>query len=673
MQNSYDESKYMSVNDAAISLSVSKATLQNWIKLNKIASIKLEEGTTVLYTEEVLALKKALLSGENSALRSRRNKKYVSGNNLYKSYISETSKNISTIESLLNTIDDFEVELTTDIISYLVADSALNLMARRLNVNSKNSGMLFNKFLSGKLEFLSDTFAKLLRDLIGDKKNALLFSNEHPELFNNRYFYKSDEDTLGLIYISLCNLQNRKATGSYYTPTKIVKKLVSVVRPTSKDKILDPACGTGNFLLCLPKDIPFSSVFGGDTDEISVKICRINMAIKYKNLSYSEVTKHITTKDFLFDYSSSKYSCILGNPPWGYVFDADTTKKLKSMYNSADGKTVESYDVFIEKALKMLKKNGRLAFVLPEAILNVKAHTAIRRIIINTTSVSYLEYLGNAFDKVACPSIIMCLTNTHKAISTVGMKVRTNNKTIRIKTAREVSEDGFNFTLSDREYKVFNKLYSIPNTKHLENNADFALGIVTGGNDKFITNEKTDSNEMIVKGSDVLKYSLKPTNNYIEFTPDKFQQVAPVAMYRAPERLLYRFICNQLVFAYDDKCTLSLNSANIVIPKLLGLDTKYVLAILNSRVSQFIFKKKFNSVKILRSHIENLPIPEISDELQEEIIDKVNNLILGNYLTTVEEAYDELDEIICRQIFKLTAKETELIRKAVDGENKFLK
>lgn len=672
MHNSYNESKYMSVNDAAISLSVSKATLQNWIRLNKIASTKLEEGTTVLYTEEVLALKKALLSGENSALRSRRNKKYVSGNNLYKSYISETSKNISTIESLLNTIDNFEVELTPEIISYLVADSALNLIAKRMGLDSNKSTLLFTKFLTGKLSFLSDTFTKLLLDLVVDKNAALMFSMEHPELINNQYSYNYDEDTLGLIYISLCNLQNRKATGSYYTPTKIVKKLISNVNPTNKDTILDPCCGTGNFLLCLPKNIPFAAVYGGDTDDISVKICRLNMAIRYKNLSYSDVIEHITTKDFLFDYSS-EYTLILGNPPWGYQFDDATSKKLKTEYKSANGKNVESYDVFIEKALRILKTNGKLAFVLPEAILNVKAHTAIRKIIIDTTSVSYLEYLGNAFDGVACPSIIMSITNTNKAISTVGMKVRTNNKTIRIKTAREVSENGFNFTLSDSEYEVFNKLYSLPDTRYLESNADFALGIVTGGNSKFITNEKTDSNEMIVKGSDVLKYSLKPTNNYIEFTPDKFQQVAPVAMYRSPERLLYRFICNQLVFAYDDKCTLSLNSANIVIPKLLGLDTKYVLAILNSRVSQFIFKKKFNSVKILRSHIENLPIPEVSAELQEEIIDKVNNLIIGNYLTTVEEAYDELDEIICRQVFKLTAKETELIRKAVDGENKFLK
>ena len=36
---------------------------------------------------------------------------------------------------------------------------------------------------------------------------------------------------------------------------------------------------------------------------------------------------------------------------------------------------------------------------------------------------------------------------------------------------------------------------------------------------------------------------------------------------------------------------------------------KYIMAILNSRVAQFYFKKRFNSVKVLRSHIEQIPIP----------------------------------------------------------------
>ena len=41
----------------------------------------------------------------------------------------------------------------------------------------------------------------------------------------------------------------------------------------------------------------------------------------------------------------------------------------------------------------------------------------------------------------------------------------------------------------------------------------------------------------------------------------------------------------------------------------------YVLAILNSRIAQFIYKREFHSVKVLRSHIENIPIPLVDDSV----------------------------------------------------------
>ena len=142
-------------------------------------------------------------------------------------------------------------------------------------------------------------------------------------------------------------------------------------------------------------------------------------------------------------------------------------------------------------------------------------------------------------------------------------------------------------------------------------------------------------------------------------------------MYRASEKLLYRFICNQLVFAYDDKQTLSLNSCNIVIPKLKNAKTKYVLALLNSRVAQFIYKKEFNSVKVLRSHIENIPIPMIDDATQDKIISITDLLIQGQTAEKANELYDKLDDMIFN-LFNLTDSEKNTIKSAVDGENKFL-
>ena len=142
-------------------------------------------------------------------------------------------------------------------------------------------------------------------------------------------------------------------------------------------------------------------------------------------------------------------------------------------------------------------------------------------------------------------------------------------------------------------------------------------------------------------------------------------------MYRAKEKLLYRFISNQLIFAYDDKKTLSLNSCNILIPKFKDLNIKYIMAILNSRIAQFIFKKEFNSIKVLRSHIENIPIPYISEEKQKQFIELTDKISLETEPARIIQLYDKLDSSIC-SLFKLSKKEQLEIRLAVDVDNKFL-
>ncbi len=138
------------------------------------------------------------------------------------------------------------------------------------------------------------------------------------------------------------------------------------------------------------------------------------------------------------------------------------------------------------------------------------------------------------------------------------------------------------------------------------------------------------------------------------------------------EKILpFNAVCNQLVFSYDDKQRLSLNSCNILIPKIDGLHIKYVLAILNSKVAQFLFQKEFHSVKVLRSHIESIPIPFADKTTQEQIVAIVNQLIQNQNADTVSVLYDQLDHMIFK-LYKLTKKEQKIIENSIKDIHKFL-
>lgn len=680
MKTNIDLSQCISLKEACEMLSISTATGKNWVKLGKMQPYFTEEKTAYFTKEQIANLKQEIASGDVSALKSRRNKKYVSGNSLYNSYVSDTSKNLTVLQKLLSIVTIYDIELNEDIIRMVLADCALHMLAEKQHLTLLNKRNMLLRYL--KKEFSFGEYDQLLMDLLftlsEDENNApntidaaITFCEKQPLLFNLEYVLEEKEDILGLIYISCKNIGNRKATGVYYTPTKVVKKLTHELKFNADSKILDPCCGTGNFLLQLPASCPLDNVYGNDLDRIGVQITRINMAIKYYGAPLSMIYDHITEKDYLTDYPNSGFDFIIGNPPWGYEFSDDDKAILKKKYKATVGKNVESYDVFIEKGLQDLASGGHLSFVLPEALLNVKAHTEIRKIIMDNHSIRFLEFLGNAFDGVQCPCIILQILHTGKPFSTVGLVVKNEKQKFKIATERKVTADYFSFITTDEEYQILDKVRSLPNIVYLEGNADFALGIVTGNNKEFISPAKDAENEMILKGSDICKYHINPTLNYIVFQPEKFQQVAPTEFYRAPEKLLYRFICNQLVFAYDNEQTLSLNSCNIVIPHLEGLDMKYILAILNSRIAQFIFKKEFNSLKVLRTHIENIPIPVVDRNAQQKLIDITEHLIKGCGPDTAELLYNQLDQYVC-ELFRLTATEQAALRAAVDGDNKFL-
>lgn len=676
------DSNLLTLKELCRALSISIATGRNWIKLKKLVPTKTIGNTPYFSTSYLNRIKRELISGTNHALKSRRNKKFISGNGIYKSYISASSENNQSVKAVLDLLSKSGMEPTMEQINLFVAECALQLLCQRTQIATETAGNLLIRYLSQELDI--GIYRPLIEDFIVSYEAAYTFVKENKSVFSISYSYKEREDILGLLYISLKNIGSRKASGSYYTPAKTVHRLIrGLLEDDLKSDtnfagktIFDPCCGTGNFLLQLPDSFDIAQIYGNDIDETSAAITRFNLALKHRLPDVKLLYQHITVSDFLTeDFPAANlpsergtffYDFIIGNPPWGYSYSDPEKEKLRAAYQCILGKSVESYDLFMERALSLLNEKGSLAFVLPKSILNVKSHAPIREMILKENSITRLEFLESDFDKVQCPDIILQIVHTGQPHSCVGMTVVEKTRSFTIGTERSVTADCLHFLADDTEYRILKKIMHGSNQTTLRNQADFALGIVTGNNRKYISHKKTAANEIILKGSDISRYQIKECQNFITFAPEEFQQVAAEKYYRAPEKLLYRFICNEPVFAYDDKQTLSLNSCNIVIPHVTGLDIKYILAVLNSRITQFIFKKQFDSVKVLRSHIEQIPIPFIDSEAQWKIIEIVDVLLKESDKKKYLIQYDKLDKIIA-ELFGLTNEEYQTILVTLKG------
>lgn len=96
------------------------------------------------------------------------------------------------------------------------------------------------------------------------------------------------------------------------------------------------------------------------------------------------------------------------------------------------------------------------------------------------------------------------------------------------------------YTVCEIDDIILNKIYSAKSIK-LPENTKFALGIVTGNNKKYIHEERGENEEPIFRGKDIVPYRLKQPQTFIKFTPEIFQQVAPVLLYRT-QKIVYKFI-----------------------------------------------------------------------------------------------------------------------------------
>ena len=182
----------------------------------------------------------------------------------------------------------------------------------------------------------------------------------------------------------------------FYTPFHIIKEIKDLY--VKKDSIIcDPCCGTGQFLFVFSEKIKNpNNIYGFDIDKIAVKIARVNLIVKYKDFDfYPNIFCFNPLIENFNNYP--KFDLIATNPPWGAFFTENEIKILENNFPLIKSK--ESFSYFLLTSLELLKNNGILSFILPEAILNVGIHSDIRDILIKYLILN-IKYYGKIFKKV---------------------------------------------------------------------------------------------------------------------------------------------------------------------------------------------------------------------------------------------------------------------------------
>lgn len=484
-----------------------------------------------------------------------------------------------------------------------------------------------------------------------DKKHVQFTLKEYKyiktdQVLLNLKLPENEFDILGLFY-QLCLSEGEKnKKGSYYTPPFISKKMLENFCFESKKEFLDPCCGSGSFLLSSKCKNP-KWLYGIDNDYNAVLIAKINLLLNFSkkifiprifNLNFLENTNLFQDKRMY----EKKFDYIATNPPWG------SATLLKS----------ESFSLFFFLAFQHLSPKGIIRFLFPESILKVKAHRNIREFILRNTKLISITAYPNIFSGVTTGFVdIECTTGETEQV--FDFFSNQNVQKIKISSILETNNLVFN-QLSENDLRIIKKFRDLG--RYTLKNSIWGLGIVTGDNKRTLLSVPSQTTEKIYTGKEINPFVLKPAQNFLHYNRDKLQQVAQEEIYRASEKLVYKFISNKLVFAYDNQGSLFLNSANILIPHIPNMHIKTVMAFLNSKLFQFFYTKLFGEVKILKGNLIELLFPKITTKDDTYIVNLVDEILKGN-----NNVRSKIDEHIY-SLYNLSQEQIQHIEGSINGK-----
>ncbi len=203
------------------------------------------------------------------------------------------------------------------------------------------------------------------------------------------YFDYSHPEELGNAYEYLLSIMGSQGdAGQFRTPRHLIDFIVDVIQPTEKDKILDPACGTGGFLVKAYQHILaqhvgekrltpsqkqelMDQIEGYDIDPGMVRIAQVNMFLhQFKN---PKIYQYDTLS--MDERWRNKFDVIMANPPFM------SPKGGIKPHNKFSVKSTRSEVLFVDYIMNHLKPKGRAGIIVPEGIIfqSGKAYKQLRK------------------------------------------------------------------------------------------------------------------------------------------------------------------------------------------------------------------------------------------------------------------------------------------------------
>ncbi len=524
----------------------------------------------------------------------------------------------------------------------------------------------------------------------------------------------------------------KKAGGVYYTPTYIVDyivkqtvgKLIEGKKPgprgaASKLKILDPACGSGSFLIGAyqylldwhqdqyiadspekwakgrkprlyqgpggdwrlttdeRKRILLNNIYGVDIDAQAVEVTKLSLLLKvledesaetigktlelfheralpdlgsnikcgnsligpdfYEEQQMSFLDEEEMYRINVFDWEAEfpeimqdgGFDAVIGNPPYGMVTTVEFKIFFENRFEATEGR-FDTYEIFIEKGIKLCRRLGLLGYIVPSPLLSNLYARRLRQYILDNCMVKEINNFG--MDVFADPTIHTCII--------IASRGQATNQRVKIRKQVISTQQLYNYydyevpqsQLGNNPNSTFD-IFMDPTTQKLAKK--LYLNSRSLGDICFIRQcIKTGNNKKHVKSSDVIldgpwkptlggrsigRYMTFEKNLYVNYGPWLARNWKNKSFYEIP-KIVVRETGKRIIATVDLENRYVLSTLYAVYPKIANESTllSYLLGLLNSQLSTYFIKviafdlTKGAFTKVRTNQLARLPIRTIN-------------------------------------------------------------
>ncbi|MGH9944884.1 MAG: HsdM family class I SAM-dependent methyltransferase [Pyrinomonadaceae bacterium] len=253
-----------------------------------------------------------------------------------------------------------------------------------------------------KIKYEFANFRRLRTDIFTEAQDERLFLSDHTihqavyELSGWRLF-DMEADAVSTAFQVFRRANLKAGEGQYFTPRRIIESAVELMEIRRDDKIIDPACGTGGFLIEAFASIvekaagpnaaanartwAHRQIFGVDRDSINVKLARAIMVILGDGSANIHVGDSLREHKWRDEYphlaqpmKDDSYTVVITNPPFGKDLKFSPLDARRNNFDIAKSASsrpnnfaqLEIGLIFLERSYRLLVSGGRLGIVLPE-------------------------------------------------------------------------------------------------------------------------------------------------------------------------------------------------------------------------------------------------------------------------------------------------------------------